>query len=139
MVSLNQSTDSLLSVAQVQSYWNDGVVYPLTAISEQEAAELIPRFTQLRDRMDSWVNCKQLLKVHLVSRWVYDLASSKRVLDAVEGILGPQYSAVGRYVLCQEAESYISCRLAPGFALLGTQASGWGPDSVAWSYRCEFR
>ena len=89
MVSLNQSTDSFLSVEQVQSYWNDGVVYPLTAISEREATDLIPRFTELRDRMVGWVNCKQLLKVHLVSRWVYDLASSKRVLDAVEGVLGP--------------------------------------------------
>ncbi len=89
---MNVSTapvESRLTSEQVELYWNDGVVYPLTAIGESDAESLIPHFLELQERMSSWTNSKQLLKVHMVSRWAYELAANSRILDAVEGVLGP--------------------------------------------------
>ncbi len=89
MESSNLPTQFHLTNEQIETFWEKGVVYPLTAISRREATSLIPRFIALQERMGNWTNSKQLLKVHLVSRWVYELAVNHRILDAVEGILGP--------------------------------------------------
>lgn len=78
-----------MSPEQVRSYWEDGVVYPLTAMDEDSARSLIPKFEGIRDRMSSWTASKQILKAHLVSPWVCEVARSPRILDAVEQIIGP--------------------------------------------------
>ncbi len=88
MEATNRPAGYPLTNEQIETYWNEGIVYPLTAISEREAESLIDRFRELQERMDGWTNSRQLLKVHLVSKWVYELATHRRVLDAVEGILG---------------------------------------------------
>ena len=107
-----------LSPDQVKSYWNDGVIYPLTAISESEAVLLIPRFTELRTRMSSWLNAKQLLQVHLVSKWVNDLATNDRVLGAVESILGPNILLWGATFFAKQPEN--------------TFHVGWHQDLLYW-------
>ena len=107
-----------LTSEQVRAYWEDGALFPLTALSEEEAQSLIVRFNELKARMSNWVNAKQLLKVHLVSKWVTDLATSNRVLDAVESIIGPDILLWG----------------ATFFAKQPTNAShvGWHQDLLYW-------
>ncbi len=77
-----------LSEQQIQAYWEDGFVYPLTGLDENYAKSLVPRFFDIKARMGHWVDTAQLLKVHLVSRWVFDVASNPKILDAVSSILG---------------------------------------------------
>ncbi len=89
MAQLTTSAEAHLSPDAIDTYWKDGVIYPLTAMDEHEAESLAARYYELRERMSNWTNSKQLLKVHLVSRWAYEVASNSRILDAVECILGP--------------------------------------------------
>ncbi len=103
---------------QVNAYWNDGVIHPISAISEREAALLMPRFTELRMRMSDWVNAKQLLKVHLVSKWVNDLATSDRVLDAVESIIGSNILLWGATFFAKQPENSFHV--------------GWHQDLLYW-------
>ena len=89
MNDVSSSGGSHLSEKQIQDYWKDGVVYPLTAMAPSEAESLSPSFEHLSQRTSGWTNAKQILKAHLVSKWVCDLSCNRCILDAVESILGP--------------------------------------------------
>ncbi len=86
---------SHLSSAQIESYWNRGFVHPLTAMSPSAALALIPRHALIHQRMAGWTQSKQLTKVHLVSRWVYEVTVSDTIVDAVESLLGANIMLYG--------------------------------------------
>ncbi len=109
---------SHLTAEQVRNYWNDGVIYPLTALGKDDAKSLLPLFTDLKHRMSGWVNAQQLLKVHIVSKWVNDLASSPSILDAVESILGPNILLWGATFFAKEPQN--------------TAHVGWHQDLLYW-------
>ena len=101
-MALLNDTRSALTDAQIESYWKQGVVAPLTAFDEQEALSMVPRFFEVRDRMAGWTESKQLLKTHLVSTWVNEVVRNTRILDAVECILGPNILMWGATFFAKE-------------------------------------
>ena len=121
MNDVNSSGGSRLSEKQIQDYWTDGVVYPLTAMAPSEAESLIPSFEHLSQRMSGWTNAKQILKAHLVSKWVYELSCNRCILDAVESVLGPNILVWG----------------ATFFAKQPRKAShvGWHQDLLYWGLK----
>ncbi len=86
---------SHLSSAQIESYWNRGFIHPLTAMPPAAAQALIPRYEQIHQRMADWTQSKQLTKVHLVSRWVYEVTVSDPIVNAIESLLGANIMLYG--------------------------------------------
>ncbi len=78
-----------LTSEQLDRYWSDGIVRPITALDEEAALSLIPKFERLKNRMAGWTNAKQVLKSYLVVPWVSRLVRHPSILDAVESVLGP--------------------------------------------------
>jgi len=83
-----------LTQAQTEQYWTDGFLFPLDILSHAEAARLRAEFEAMeRD----WLTAdlpKPLMTykrnhAHIVMPLAANLARDPRILDAVEGILGP--------------------------------------------------
>jgi len=78
-----------LTPDQIQAYHQDGVLFPLPVLTEEEVAY----FRSLHDEIDCYLgrNAKSTEKAqcHLHFKWACDLATHPKVLDAVEDIIGP--------------------------------------------------
>ena len=93
---MSQSGSTRLNSEQQLLYRDRGYYSPLRVLEEVEAAELCSLFlSYLEENRPRW---QQLLprdrrlyfqETHWCLRWVYRLVSHPKVLDAVEGILGP--------------------------------------------------
>jgi ectoine hydroxylase-related dioxygenase (phytanoyl-CoA dioxygenase family) len=90
------ANDGALDSAQRAAYGRRGYHFPVTGFSASEAAALQRRF------LGYWQSHQDVLKdllprervayvidTHLFLRWVHDIAVQPRVLDAIEGVLGP--------------------------------------------------
>ena len=109
---------SELSSERIESYWKEGFVGPLTAFDEQEALSMVPKYFEVRDRMEGWTNTSQLLKSQLVSTWVSDVVRAPRILDAVECILGPTIFAWGATFFAKQPSN--------------SSHVGWHQDLMYW-------
>jgi hypothetical protein len=91
---LTQSTG--LTLQEHAAYRDRGYHFPIRALPAEEAASLCSTFLgyyqDLRERMEKMLPRERrafLCETHFFLRWVYQLASHPRVLDAVESVLGP--------------------------------------------------
>ena len=75
----------MLSTEQIKGYERDGIVFPVSVLSESEVAYFRANVEELLDENEG----QALRQLHFEQRWAYDLGLHPRVLDAVEGILGP--------------------------------------------------
>ena len=87
---------SQLTSIQQAAYEDDGYHFPVRAFQEDEAARLCNSFVSYYEEHSERLN--KLLprerraflnETHLFLRWVYEIVSHPRVLDAVECVLGP--------------------------------------------------
>jgi non-haem Fe2+, alpha-ketoglutarate-dependent halogenase len=85
-----------LSKEQVQFYNENGYLCPLSVLSEAETAEFrrhFDEYTQRNQARLSKLDPRERRAVygytHLVLPWVYQIVSHPKVLDAVEGAIGP--------------------------------------------------
>ncbi|WP_170423961.1 phytanoyl-CoA dioxygenase family protein [Ruegeria arenilitoris] len=90
----NQKRDTALTKAQSEKYWEDGFLFPLTIFSQDEAAEMRAALEQIeRDWLSAELplplNTYKRVNAHLVMPLASRVAMDPRVLDAVEGVLGP--------------------------------------------------
>jgi len=90
-IALNQGK---LTAAQTEQYWRDGFLFPLQVFSQAEAAGLRDELEQIeRDWREADLPHPLLQYKRINSNCVMPLAAriamDPRVLDAVEGILGP--------------------------------------------------
>ena len=91
---LTQSTG--LTLQQQAAYRDRGYHFPVRALAADEAAGPCSTFLAYcehhRERMEKLLPRDRrafLCETHFFLRWVYQLASHPRVLDAVESVLGP--------------------------------------------------
>jgi ectoine hydroxylase-related dioxygenase (phytanoyl-CoA dioxygenase family) len=78
----------------ISAYWRDGFLFPLGGLSAAEAAAARAEFeTVERDWLDAGLplplNTYKRINAHLVMPLVDRIARTARILDAVEGVLGP--------------------------------------------------
>ena len=85
-----------LSEEQRQFYEANGYLYPLPVFSDNETAEFRQQFDeytdQNRDRLSKLIPRERRAVyglTHLLLPWVYQIVSHPRVLEAVEGAIGP--------------------------------------------------
>ncbi len=90
----NAKHQSTLTQAQSARYWEDGFLFPLSVLSEQEAFEIRAEFEGIeRDWRDADLplpfNTYKRVNAHLVMPMAARIALDARVLDVVQGVLGP--------------------------------------------------
>ncbi|WP_170365958.1 phytanoyl-CoA dioxygenase family protein [Ruegeria arenilitoris] len=83
-----------LTPSQAAQYWEDGFLFPLDILSADEAAQVRSELEQIeRDWMAADLplplNTYKRVNSHLVMPLAARLAMDPRILDAVEGVLGP--------------------------------------------------
>lgn len=83
-----------LSQTQTEQYWEDGYLFPLDILSPEEANTARQTLEHIeRDWLDAYLplplNTYKRVNAHLVIPLAAQLALDPRMLDAVEGVLGP--------------------------------------------------
>ena len=79
----------LLTNEQVEKYWRDGYVHPLRALSEADAQSLRNRIEAFEAEQACEAQQALVFKAHLPFRWLSDIITHPRILDAVEDVIGP--------------------------------------------------
>jgi non-heme Fe2+,alpha-ketoglutarate-dependent halogenase len=114
-----------LSPAEVQTYHDTGLHFPLRALDSREAAALRARYEAGHHLIKGRTNQKP----HLLFPWIADLVRHPRILDAVEDVLGPN-------LLCWGAQFFTKPAGDPGFVSWHQDATYWGLSSpevvTAW-------
>ncbi|HEV2989708.1 MAG TPA: phytanoyl-CoA dioxygenase family protein [Candidatus Angelobacter sp.] len=79
----------LLSEEQVCEYREDGLVFPIPVLSAAEVARARAALDELAAALGGHAEITRLRHLQLFHRWAQELALHPTVLDAVEGVLGP--------------------------------------------------
>lgn len=117
-----------LSQAQIEMYWNDGYLFPLRALSGEEAAaaradlETIER-VWLDNGLPLPLNTYKRVNAHVVMPLVARLARTPAILDAVEGILGED-------VLIYAAELFIKEPRTKQIVTMHQDLTYWGLGAI---------
>jgi len=83
----------LLTDAQVQDFHRDGIAFPISVLSDEEAAKYLALSNDLEQQLGGKPKPVELAQMHFHFRWAYNLAMHPKVLDAVEDVLGPNVLA----------------------------------------------
>src|SRR3954469_16097028 len=107
-----------LSDADVEKFRRDGYVFPLPVASAAETADFRARLAAVEAHDGGRLSRSTNQKPHLLLPWLNQLIRHKRILDAVEDILGPNLFCWGSGFFIKQAgdPSYIS----------------WHQDSTYW-------
>lgn len=86
-------TSSLLP-AQIQSYWDNGYLFPIPALAAQEASEWRVRLEALEAEwlpadLPQPLNTYKRVNAQVVMPLAHEIGTHPAILDAVEGVLGP--------------------------------------------------
>ncbi|WP_170761819.1 phytanoyl-CoA dioxygenase family protein [Ruegeria lacuscaerulensis] len=87
-------TQGRLDAQTVETYWQDGFAFPITVFSPTETAQFRAELEQIEE---NWrqadlplpLNMYKRVNAHVVMPLVTRIALDPRVLDVVEGVLGP--------------------------------------------------
>jgi hypothetical protein len=96
--------------AQVARYWDDGYLFPIQAVSHQRAVAWRTELEGIeRDWLDAGLpqplNMYKRVNSHLVLPMAHAIGSDPAILDAVEGILGPNLLIYGVEFFIKEPRS----------------------------------
>ena len=82
-----------LSPAQVAAWRRDGFLYPFPLLSEAQRQDCLAGLARFEDWLGTPVNAAPDMRwrtmPHLILPWVAGLARDARLLDVVEGLIGP--------------------------------------------------
>ena len=132
---MSESTGKL-SPEKEQFYAENGYLYPIRVFSDTETAEFRRQFDDYTDQNKDLLG-KMIPRerravyglTHLMLPWVYQMASHPRVLDAVEGAIGPN-------ILVWGSDWFVKFARDPAFISWHQDGAYWGlnPPKVttAW-------
>lgn len=120
----------MLSPSQIESYGRDGFLCPLPVLPTEDLSRFQAGFAELEAELgELGEEIRRMGQPHLFFPWAYDLATHPRVLDAVEGLLGPTLLVSGTVILCKPPRD-------PGYVAWHQDGvySGWhlSPTTSAW-------
>ncbi|WP_170574461.1 phytanoyl-CoA dioxygenase family protein [Ruegeria atlantica] len=128
-------SSTTLTDAQTEQYWKDGFLFPLTVFSQDEAADIRLELEQLEQ---DWLtadlplplNTYKRVNAHLVIPLAAKIALDPRVLDLVEGVLGPDIMIWSAEFFIKEAHTKHTVGMHQDLTYWGM---GETPDQVtAW-------
>jgi ectoine hydroxylase-related dioxygenase (phytanoyl-CoA dioxygenase family) len=118
-----------LDPARLAAYREAGVVFPIPVLSAPEVADLRAKFDRLVAREGGTLTRVVNTRPHLILPWLDDLIRDPRVLDPVEGVLGPD-------ILCWASGFFAKRPGDPAFVSWHQDATYWGLSSdevvTAW-------
>ncbi len=118
-----------LSQGQIEQFWKDGYLFPLPALSREEAGRCRAALETFEAANGGPIASNLRHKVHLIFTWARDLVRNPRVLDAVEDLLGPD-------ILCWSSGFFIKEAETAGYVSWHQDATYWGLDKddvvTAW-------
>ena len=82
-----------LTDTQLQQYERDGVLFPIPVLSSEEASRYLQFSNELEAHFGEHPTPAEMNQMQVHFRWAYDLVPHPKVLDAVEGVLGPNIVA----------------------------------------------
>jgi ectoine hydroxylase-related dioxygenase (phytanoyl-CoA dioxygenase family) len=109
---------NILSDQQIGRYREDGFVHPVRVFDAGQALAYRRRFEAYERANGGWYELSKGQKLYLLQTWMAELASHPRLLDAVEGVLGPDLLVWGASLFVKEAgdDAFVS----------------WHQDSTYW-------
>lgn len=118
-----------LSEAARRQYERDGFYFPLRAMGADEAAAYRRKLEAFEASQGGRIRGRMRQKLHLLLTWMDELVRHPAILDAVEGVLGPD-------ILCWQTSFFIKQARDPGYVSWHQDSTYWGlstPDVVtAW-------
>ncbi len=111
----------VLSQQQVESYRDDGVVFPVPVLSDAELSHYVGLYEELEELMKDRARPTQLSQAHLYYDWAYELVTHPRILDLVEDVLGPD-------VVVWAASFFVKLPHDAGYVSWHQDALYWGLD-----------
>jgi non-heme Fe2+,alpha-ketoglutarate-dependent halogenase len=101
---------NVLSQCQVKAYRRDGFVFPVDVMSGVEAASLRDRLEEAERSYPEAVSAQNRNNSHLVLKCVDEIVHQPAILEAVEGLIGPNILAWGSVLFIKDpdAKSFVS-------------------------------
>jgi ectoine hydroxylase-related dioxygenase (phytanoyl-CoA dioxygenase family) len=119
----------MLSQAQLDAYHRDGFHFPVPVLSPEEVRRFRAQLEAHEAKTGEPLQGNFRHKAHLLFTWVDELVHHRKILDAVEDILGPN-------LLCWTTNFFIKEPQSAGFVSWHQDAFYWGlsKDAVvtAW-------
>ena len=95
----------ILSKEQIEQYHETGYVSPIDVMSEEEAASYLARLEQAESDYPEQLHAENRNHLHLAFSCFDELAHHPVILDAVEDLLGPDFSLWGSVLFAKEPQS----------------------------------
>lgn len=113
-----------LTESQSGAYRRDGFLSPIRVMDAATAAAYRRRFEAYEQAQSGWYELSKGQKIYLLQTWAAELASREEVLDAVEGVLGPDIFVWGVSLFVKDAGegAYVSWH---------QDATYWGLNKLA--------
>jgi chlorinating enzyme len=113
----------LLTASQVQSYEEEGYLFPIRGLTAEQGADTVARVRDLERRHSKkgrdYVHRTLLrFKPHLLYPWLDEVIRAPRILDAVEDVIGPD-------ILVWASALFIKDARDPGYV-------AWHQDSITY-------
>jgi ectoine hydroxylase-related dioxygenase (phytanoyl-CoA dioxygenase family) len=112
-----------LSAAQRDAYARDGYLFPLPALTGDEVAAARASLAATEARLGGRLDGRMNQKPHLLFPWADALIRHAAILDAVEGLIGPD-------ILCWGSQFFIKPAGDPAFVSWHQDATYWGLSSA---------
>ena len=84
-----------LTKEQVKHFRENGFAYAFDAISKEEAASYIERLDSYDKILGEEAQKQLKIKAHVAAPWLTELSRNKKILDAVESVIGPDILLYG--------------------------------------------
>ncbi|MBV7331498.1 phytanoyl-CoA dioxygenase family protein [Chloroflexi bacterium TSY] len=98
---------------QAEQYKKEGFLSPISVIDYTEAERYRQRFDQLETKVDKKTAQIGLIDYHFQEKFIWELATHPRILDAVEAIAGPNFYLLAthffnKYGEGDQAEAFVA-------------------------------
>lgn len=119
----------LLTQQQIDTFWQDGCVFPIRVMSQADAEALRERLETFERETGGPLKGALRHKTHLLFTWLAELVRNRNIVDAVEDLYGPN-------LFCWTTNFFIKEANNPAFVSWHQDSTYWGldrPDVVtAW-------
>lgn len=95
----------ILSQQQIEQYHEEGFISPIDVMSEDEAATYLAKLEQAERDYPEQLNPENRNNAHLAFKFLDEIAFHPIILDAVEDLLGPNFSLWGSVLFIKEPQS----------------------------------
>jgi len=118
-----------LTTDQVERYQRDGYLFPLPAISQDDARRYRVSLEAMQESHPDLTHGVAAQKLHLVATWMADIVRTPDILDAVESLIGPD-------LLCWTSTLFVKPPDGKSFVSWHQDGNYWGLDNpeitTAW-------